>query len=152
MPVTPSLPALRVEGGWRTTEESWTRFAGGLRLRRGDAEATVRVERCAAGRLRETYPVGAHDVEIWVGDDAPADATPDLLRALVRAVRLADPRCRRVVNALAEGDRIAAEAAEAAGFRYVVAVDLPDDQLSLFVYEPTWVTATDPDLDHVPGT
>ena len=46
-------------------------------------------------------------------------------------------------------------AAESAGFRYVVDVDVPDEdgvveQLSLLVREPDFVTHVDMDLDHVP--
>jgi hypothetical protein len=77
---------------------------------------------------------------------------PEALGLLLRAVLAADPDCRRVVHAVPEGDRTAIEAAEAAGFRYVVDVDLHDRQLSLLVAEPGWVTATDLDLDRVPGS
>jgi hypothetical protein len=43
-------------------------------------------------------------------------------------------------------------AAEAAGFRYVVDVEVPGEDLSLLVAEPEWVTRVDMDLDRVPGT
>lgn len=152
MLAVPALPVLNVQGAWRSTAESWSRRAGRLRLREGDAETMVRVERCAAGRLRDAYPVGAHDVELVLETDQDAKTVPALLRTLVAAVRAADPRCRRVVYAVAEGDRIATEYAEAAGFRYVVDIDVQHKQLSLLVHEPEWVTHTDTDLDHVPGT
>ncbi|MEU9448906.1 hypothetical protein [Streptomyces sp. NPDC048277] len=153
MPAVPGLPALTVEGAGRATVESWNRRSGSLRLRRGGTEALVRVERCAAGRLRDAYPVSAHDVELVLDRAEQRAATaPVLLGALVRAVRAADPRCRRVVYAVAEGDRVATEHAEAAGFRYAVDVDLRDEPLSLLVHEPDWVTHTDMDLDRVPGS
>ncbi|MGC9542199.1 hypothetical protein [Streptomyces sp. UG1] len=148
MLTVPALPPLDVPGPWRTTVESWTRFAGRLRLRGSDGtEAVVGLERCAAGRLREAYPVGARDVELLVDS-----GTPEVLRSLLHAVRAADPDCRRVVHAVPEGDRTSVEAAEAVGFRYAVDVDLQDQQLSLLVAEPDWVTATDMDLDRVPGS
>ncbi|MEU6408200.1 hypothetical protein [Microbispora sp. NPDC046933] len=106
----------------------------------------VRLERCAAGRLRHAYPVAAHDIELQA-----AEADAGLLRALVDAVAEADPQCRRVVYAVPEGDLDRMAVAEAAGFRYVIDVDLADAQLSLLVVEPEWVTRTDMDLDHVPG-
>ncbi|MGP3962073.1 hypothetical protein ACTWPT_39400 [Nonomuraea sp. 3N208] len=109
--------------------------------------ARVRLERCAAGRLRDAYPVAAHDVELQVDG-----AGTELLLALVDAVSVADPRCRRVVYAVQEGDLPRIAAAEAAGFRYVVDVDLADAQLSLLVAEPGWATRTDTDLDHVPDS
>lgn len=152
MLAVPALPVLRVDGAARTTVESWSRRAGRLRLGAGGAEITVRVERCAAGRLKDAYPVGAHDVEVVLETDQGTETASALLRTLVRAVRAADPRCRRVVYAVAEGDRNAADRAASAGFRYVVDVDLADRQLSLLVHEPDWVTDTDADLDHVPGT
>ncbi|GCE44881.1 hypothetical protein Rhow_000507 [Rhodococcus wratislaviensis] len=43
-------------------------------------------------------------------------------------------------------------AAEAAGFRYVVDVDVAESELSLLVSEPGWVTEVDIDLEHVPGS
>ncbi|MFG2937796.1 hypothetical protein [Streptomyces sp. NPDC048282] len=148
----PELPAVTVEGVGETTVESWNRRWGRLRLLDGDRRTLVRVERCAAGRLRDAYPAGAHDVEVVVESAGRGDPAPALLRTLVDAVRAADPRCRRIVYAAEEGDRTATEYAEAAGFRYVVDIDLKDRRLSLMVHEPGWVTGTDMDLDHVPGT
>ncbi|GAA4965842.1 hypothetical protein HD597_007027 [Nonomuraea thailandensis] len=110
-------------------------------------DGRVRLERCAAGRLRDAYPVAAHDLEV----QAP-EADAGLLRAVVDAVAQADPHCRRVVYAVPEGDLNRMAVAESAGFRYVVDVDLADAQLSLLVAEPEWVTRTDMDLDHVPGS
>lgn len=148
----PALPQLDVEGTWQTTRESWSRLTGTLRLRRRDTDVLVRVERCAAGRLRDAYPVAAHDVELALESDQRAQTVPALLRTLLEAVRVADPRCRRVVYAVGEGDRVAQQHAEAVGFRFVVDVDLQDRQLSLLVHEPEWVTRTDTDLGHLPGT
>ncbi|MEU6251398.1 hypothetical protein [Streptomyces sp. NPDC047043] len=59
---------------------------------------------------------------------------------------------REPVYAVPEGDRASMAAAETAGFRYAVDVELRDQQLSLLVAEPDWVTVTGMDLDHVPGS
>jgi hypothetical protein len=112
---------------------------------------SVTLERCTSGRLRDAYPVSEHDLEARVSNVPPAAVT-SLLSELVAAIQFADPRCRRVVFAAAEGDLVALSAAEDAGFRYVIDVDLPDGAVSLAVAEPAWVTAVDMDLDHVPGT
>lgn len=69
----------------------------------------------------------------------------------VAVVLAADPHCRRVVLAVPVGDRGGLTAAESAGYRYAVDVDLGTDELALLVAEPDWVTVTDIDLDRVPG-
>ncbi|MEV5987464.1 hypothetical protein AB0L85_21010 [Streptomyces sp. NPDC052051] len=149
----PALPALPVPGARTATVESWTRFTGRLRLSGPGADIGVQVERCAAGRLRDAYPAGARDLEVRIDGGCPdGDARAALLRDLVDAVGAADPHCRRVVHAVAEGDHDGLAAAARAGFRHVVDVDLGQQQLSLLVAEPDWVTATDMDLDHVPGS
>jgi hypothetical protein len=99
-----------------------------------------RIERCTAGRLYNAYPVGEYDVEIRL----PGGADTGLLRDLVTQIEVSDPRCRRVVYAAPAGDLADIAAAEAAGFRYVVDVDLPGDaSFSLLVAEPGWVTRLD---------
>ncbi|OIJ92728.1 hypothetical protein BIV24_13035 [Streptomyces colonosanans] len=139
-------------GARKITVESWTRFTGRLRLYAQDIDVGVRVERCAAGRLRDAYPAGAHDLEVRIDGGCPQDTLAELLGTLVDAVRTADPHCRRIVYAVAEDDRETRAAVAAAGFRHAVDVDLGRQQLSLLVAEPEWVTATDMDLDHVPGS
>jgi hypothetical protein len=112
----------------------------------------VRLEQCVNGRLRAAYPVNAHDVEVRISDGL---GTAELTEALGEAARDAlrtDPHCRRVVFAAPAGDLAAVATAEAAGFRYVVDVDIPGAELSLLVAEPGWVTAVDMDLDRVPDT
>jgi hypothetical protein len=71
---------------------------------------------------------------------------------LAGAIQAADPRCRRVVFAAPVDDLEIVAAAQAAGFRYVVEVEVPGEDLSLLVAEPEWVTRVDMDLDRVPGT
>jgi hypothetical protein len=108
--------------------------------RAGDAPA-------AAARTR-AYPAAAHNVELR----PTAGPTADALRVGVAEAFSADPRCRRVVYAVLAGNAEIAETAREAGFRHVVDVDLADEELELWVVEPTWVTTTDMDLDHVPGS
>jgi hypothetical protein len=136
--------------GWRQLDSG----SRDVRLRYTDNDG-VAVElgarRCAEGRLRDTYPVSAHDVEIYTGKDAAPQALPEPLGELSRAIMAADPECRRVVFAASVGDLDAVAAAQAAGFRYVLDVDVPDAELSLLVAEPDWVSDVDADLDRVPG-
>ena len=114
----------------------------------------IRVERCLTGRLASAYPVAGHDVELRV-EDVPAEQLVALLREHSDRILAEDPACRKVVFAAHVGDLAAVAAAEAAGFRYVVDVDVPEarggtEELSLLVREPDFVTAVDMDLDRVP--
>ena len=110
------------------------------------------LERCVAGRLHDAYPVNRHDVEVRLTEQLTTNEVTRVLEAMVRAALEQDPRCRRVVFAVDVDDVATMAAAEEAGFRYVVDVDIPDAELSLLVAEPDWVTAVDMDLDRVPGT
>lgn len=113
---------------------------------------SARLERCIEGRLKDAYPVNAHDVEIRVEGRLPAARLAEVLGTAVEEALASHPGCRRVVFATEADDVATIAAAEAAGFRYVVDVDLPGAELSLLVVEPDWVTAVDMDLDRVPGT
>ena len=110
----------------------------------------VKLQRCVEGRLRDAYPVNAHDVEVRVSEELPADLLAEMLARAAREVLGNDPRCRRVVFAAPVDDLSRIAAAQAAGFRYVVDVDVPGEELSLLVAEAHWVTAID--SDRVPGT
>ncbi|MFF5085026.1 hypothetical protein ACFY36_48980 [Actinoplanes sp. NPDC000266] len=106
----------------------------------------ITFERCATGRLRNAYPVSENDLEVDVSD-------PALLWTATTQALVAEPACRRIIYAVPEGDLAGIEAAEAAGFRYVVDVDLPDGSaLSLLVVEPDWVTRIDHDTDAITAT
>ena len=112
------------------------------------------VERTLIGRLSGSYPASEHDVELRI-DDVPATDLEQVLRQGSNDVLRADPECRKVVYAATAGDLPAIAAAEAAGFRYVVDVDVADEEsgtveLSLLVREPERVTRVDAELDHVP--
>ncbi|GGJ34165.1 hypothetical protein [Streptomyces brasiliensis] len=152
MIMAPTVPAgLALGPGWNAVHTSRGRAAADLRVSRDGVTVDVRLERCAAGRLRDTYPVGAHDVEVRVGAGCPQAVRTELLRTLTDAVLAADPRCRRVVHAVRVGDADGLASARSAGFRHAVDVDLGREELGLLVKEPDWVTATDMDLDRVPG-
>jgi len=110
----------------------------------------VKLQRCVEGRLRDAYPVNAHDVEVQVTEELPPDRLAEILARTAHEVLGNDPRCRRVVFAVPVDDLTSIAAAHAAGFRYVVDVDIPGEELSLLVAEPHWVTAID--SDRVPGT
>jgi hypothetical protein len=152
--MTAPLPEIALRGTWQVATEERNRTTTRLHVRHGTFPGlTVVLERCASGRLREAYPVGAHDVEARVPDKAvPLDVLTDLLRDVVTAVERSDPECRRIVFTATEGDLATIAAAEDAGLRYVVDVDIPDGSVSLLVAEPDWVTHVDMDLDHVPQT
>ncbi|MBL7487654.1 hypothetical protein I6A60_19420 [Frankia sp. AgB1.9] len=104
------------------------------------------------GRLRAAYPAHSHDVEVRLIGVLPEGELAAVLAAAGRDALDADPRCRRVVFAPAATDLAAVAAAERAGFRHVVDVEIPGVGLSLLALEPAWVTSFDNGLDRVPGT
>jgi hypothetical protein len=136
---------------WIIADQQSSRHATRCVLTKLGTTVDATLERCTRGRLRDAYPVAEHDIEIRL-DDAPTDELAALLGALSAAVQQADPQCRRVVFGAPSGDLATLAAAEDAGFRYVVDIDLADTSLSLAVAEPSWVTSVDMDLDRVPGT
>ena len=136
-------------------DADWTQLSGAgrdVRLRfahDGDAiEFSAR--RCAEGRLRDAYPVGARDVELDVTNDAAPQRVTRPLAALTQTILNSDNSCRRVVFAAPADDAAMVSAVEAAGFRYVLDVDVPGAELSLLVAEPSWITELDD--DRVPGS
>jgi hypothetical protein len=119
----------------------------------------VNFERCLGGRLNDAYPVARHDIEVrFVGHAPTESALVEQLDAAYRHATSADPACRKVVFAAPAGNLEAIAAAEEAGFRYVVDVDIPTVdsrstvELALLVREPEYVTHVDMDLDRVPGS
>lgn len=109
----------------------------------------VHVDSCLHGRLTTAYPVARHDVELRV-DGADGAALTAVLQREGNRLLVEDPQRRKVVFAAPCGDVAVVSAAEDAGFRYVVDVDLGGAALSLLVLEPSWVRAVD--LDRVPQT
>lgn len=107
---------------------------------------TVCFRPALASPLARAYPAGVHDLQVIV--DGLGD--PDALRDGCLLALGDKPDCRRITFASAVGDLAAVKYAEAAGFRYVLDVDVreptsstpakPADALSLLVFEPEWVT------------
>ncbi|EOM78544.1 hypothetical protein DW322_15345 [Rhodococcus rhodnii] len=161
-------PAGESAAPWTAEVVSWGDGGGRVALQRDEGRVvTAEVSRCARGRLRLAYPVAAHDVEVRLPALVSTDDLTAVLRSVVGAVRRVNPECRKVLFAVerttdaettnaestnAESASATIAAAEAAGFRYVVDVDLAEAELGLMVAEPEWVTAVDIDLDRVPGT
>lgn len=133
--------------GWTVT----SRGRGEVLLRFNDGEDfEAGARRCTDGRLRDAYPVSAHDVEIYT--TAASGQSSHRLAELTHAILAADPYCRRIVFGAPAGDSTTLAAVREAGFRHVVDVDVPGAELSLLVAEPSWVTGLDAGLDRVPGT
>jgi hypothetical protein len=113
----------------------------------------ISVTRCLDGRLKSAYPASRHDVELRVQGAMGADLSVALAREVARIFE-GDPQCRKIVYAAPAGDLATIRAAEAAGFRYVVDVDIADAgrrlELSLLVREPQFVTRVDMDPNRVP--
>jgi hypothetical protein len=151
----------RFDEPWSAEILSWSDSKGRLRLRHNTGRTvSIELQRCARGRLRHSYPVAAHDIEVRVLAVNSAEELTAILRAVVVGIREAEPSCRKIVYAVgwneAQHGTISAlatvAAAEAANFRYVVDVDIADAELGLLVAEPAWVTAVDIDLGDVLGS
>lgn len=146
----PPLPILHLPESWSVAGHQVGRTRTEYVLCPPDsAELTVIVERCGAGRLTDSYPVSTHDIEVQVSAARPGTLTL-VLQQVAAAVQQDDPQCRRVVFAAPVRDLSVIAAAEQAGFRYVVDIDIADGSVSLLVVEPAWVTRVDMDLDRVP--
>ena len=147
------LPHLELGSPWSSTTRSSSRLHAVLDLEHADGRrCALRVERCTGGRMEQAYPASIRDVEVQITGLSSPELLTSVLAATVSAVRAADPDCRRIVYGAPRADLGALAAAEQAGFRYVVDVDLPGAELSLLVSEADWVTAQDQAADAVPGT
>lgn len=114
----------------------------------GDRTTTVQVRHALGSHLRDTYPVGAHDLEV-----ALEGGTGEGLAAVIDAIFAEDPNCRRIVLALPPEDEAGSAVAEAAGLRGVVEVDLPEGGAAvLWVAESAQVRAQSTDVDDLPQT
>ncbi|NLT26191.1 MAG: acetyltransferase [Microbacteriaceae bacterium] len=112
----------------------------------GEPRGTAEVRHVVRSRIAETYPVGHRDRLVEPSDDLTAEG----LQLVSELVMRADPACRRLVVATAEGDVAAIGRAERAGYRYVVDVDLREGSLSLMAAEPAWVLEESRRIDDVP--
>lgn len=115
-------------------------------LEHAEPRGRIDVRHVVASRITEAYPVGHRDrlLELHPG------VTAEAVQLVAEAVMRADPRCRRLVLAVREGDIDTIALAERAGFRYVVDVDLRDAAYSLLAAEPAWVLEESRHIDDVP--
>src|ERR1700761_1139737 len=92
-----ALPGLRLGPRWERLDD------GGHQVRfRFDNEVGVVelvMRRCSDGRLRDSYPLSTHDIELYAVNDAAPQALTRALPELSQAALDADPLCRRVVFA-----------------------------------------------------
>jgi hypothetical protein len=144
----PALSALKLDTGWTELRG----FGRDVRLRFDQERTTIEfsARRCVDSRLRDAYPVSAHDVELDISNSPAPERVTRPLAALTQTILNSDESCRRVVFAAATDDEAMVSAVEAAGFRYVLDVDVPGAELSLLVAEPSWIIELDD--DRVPGS
>lgn len=114
----------------------------------GEERGTVNVAFAARHAVGASYPSGTHDRYLDPSEDAVAGA----IQLVSERVMNDDPRCRRLVLATDEGNVEQIARGEAAGYRYVVDVDLKDRSVSLLAAEPSWVLEESRNIDDVPGT
>ena len=114
----------------------------------GEPRGTVTTRLALSSALRTSYPVSEHDQVLEPSPSAPAEA----VQLVAESLFAADPQCRRLVLAAPADDLDQIDRAERAGFRYVVDVDLPGQELSLLVAEPDWVLAESRGIDTIPTT
>ncbi len=112
----------------------------------GNPAGMVSVGFVASTPIAAAYPAGARDRLIQPDAQAGAPA----VQLVAEQVMAADPACRRLVLAVDEGDVAGIARGEAAGFRYVLDVDVPGRSLSLLAAEPNWVLEDSRHLDDVP--
>lgn len=112
----------------------------------GTPAGEVRVVFVVSQPVGAAYPAGGRD-RLLLPD---AQASASALQLVSEHVMAADPACRRLVLAVEEGDVPGIARGEAAGYRYVLDVDLPDGPVSLLAAEPDWVLESSRYLDDIP--
>jgi hypothetical protein len=142
------LAAARLGPAWRRVSEG--ERSAVLRYTADGTDIELGARRSIDGWLRDAYPVSHDDVELYAVDRVVSEGFTSALAELSRSILAADRRCRRIVFVATAGDEAKVSAARAAGFRYVLDVDVPGAELSLLVAEPDWVTNADAGLDEIP--
>jgi hypothetical protein len=142
------LGAVRLGPAWRRTSEG--ERSAVLRYTADGTDIEIGARRSVDGWLRDAYPISHHDVELHSVNGFASRGFTVALAELSQAIFAVDAHTRRVVFAAAAGDEAAVSAARAAGFRYVLDVDVPGADLSLLVAEPDWVTTRDASPDQIP--
>ena len=112
----------------------------------GKHVATVGVKRIVESEFAATYPSGLRDRLLVPEVGAPAEA----IQLASEFVMSQDPACRRLVLVCEEEDLKAMSIAEAAGYRFVVDVDLNRGSFALMTAEPDWVLEESRNIDEVP--
>lgn len=112
----------------------------------GSPAGEVNVAFVASTPLATAYPAGLRDRLIQPSPESGAQA----VQIVSEQIMAADPACRRLVLAVEEGDVAGVARGEAAGYRYVLDVDVPGRSLSLLAAEPDWVLEDSRHLDNVP--
>jgi hypothetical protein len=112
----------------------------------GSHVATCGVLRVVDSEFAATYPSGLRDRLLLPEPGASAEA----IQLASEFVMGSDPACRRLVLATAEDDLEAIGVAEAAGYRFVVEVDLHRGSFALLIAEPVWVLEESRNIDEVP--
>lgn len=111
-----------------------------------ESRGEVLVEKARTSKVAMAYPAGLHDYLLTPSSDAPAEA----IQLVSEQVWAGDKQSRRLVLATALEDVPEIARAEAAGYRYIVDVDIPGEELSLLVAEPHWVLEESRNIDIVP--
>lgn len=112
----------------------------------GNPVTIVSVKRVVDTNFGLTYPSGLLDRILILAPLVPAEA----IQLASEFMMDADPACRRLIIACEEGDVAAIGVAEAAGYRYVVDVDLHSGSYALLTAEPDWVLEESRNIDEVP--
>jgi hypothetical protein len=112
----------------------------------GSHVATLGVKRVVDSEFATTYPSGLRDRLLLPEAGAPAEA----IQLASEFVMETEAACRRLVLACAEDDLEAIGIAEAAGYRFVVEVDLHSGSFALLAAEPAWVLEESRNIDEVP--
>lgn len=116
-----------------------------------DADGTttrVQVRHALGSHLRDTYPVGALDLELQVAAGSGAG-----LAAVLEALFAEQPDRRRIVAAIRPEDEAGSALAREAGMHGVVEVDLPEGGAAvLWVAEAARVAEQSTAVDDLPQT
>ncbi|MFC0582398.1 hypothetical protein [Micrococcoides hystricis] len=122
---------------------------------KGEQIGTVLVQFITRTPLDASYPAGVRDRLVKVVDAEDEAVGPEALQLTAEKLFAQDPELRRIVLATPVDDVPQIARGEAAGFRYVVDVDVKGgpgqvDELSLLAAEPAWVIEESKHLDDVP--
>lgn len=123
--------------------------------RSGEVIGSTKVQLVTKTPYDATYPAGVRDrlVKLESADDESVG--PEALQLTAEKIFADDDTCRRIVLSTPVEDIPQIARGESAGFRYVVDVELLDEdrqvvERSLMAAEPAWVIEQSMHLDDVP--